>query len=47
MSNNLENADKDENLKLENDFLKMKLMLEQGAQFGNMEGTEECPELDS
>jgi len=43
MSNNHENADKDENLKLENDFLKMKLMLEQGAQFGNMEGTEECP----
>ena len=42
MSNNPEN-DKDENLKLENDFLKMKLMLEQGAQFGNMEGTEECP----
>ena len=43
MNNNHENADKDDSLKLENDFLKMKLMLEQGAQFGNMEGTGECP----
>ena len=43
MSNPNENVGKNEDLKLENDFLKMKLMLEQGAQFGSMEGTEECP----
>ena len=28
----------EENLKNENEFLKMKLMLEQGAQFGSMTG---------
>ncbi len=43
MSNDHENAGKDETLKMENDFLKMKLMLEQGAQFGSMQGTGECP----
>lgn len=43
MSNDQYNADKDESLKMENDFLKMKLMLEQGAQFGSMGDSGECP----
>ena len=43
MSTNHETTGKDENLKLENDFLKMKLMLEQGAQFGGIESAGECP----
>lgn len=43
MSNPNENAGKEEDLKMENDFLKMKLMLEQGAQFGSMGSSGECP----
>jgi len=43
MCNSNENAGKEEELRLENDFLKMKLMLEQGAQFGNMGTSDECP----
>ncbi|HMD00913.1 MAG TPA: hypothetical protein VKH37_12205, partial [Ferruginibacter sp.] len=35
------NPSNDDELKIENDFLKMKLMLEQGAQFGDHYGTSE------
>ncbi len=41
MSKSYDNLDKDENLKMENDFLKMKLMLEQGAKFGSIEENNE------
>ena len=37
MNENFESSDEEENLKNENEFLKMKLMLEQGAQFGTMQ----------
>ena len=36
MNENFESPDEEENLKNENEFLKMKLMLEQGAQFETM-----------
>jgi hypothetical protein len=38
-----------ENLKMENDFLKMKLMLEQGAQFGSINNVNEniAPEIEN
>ena len=42
MNENFKPVDEDENLKNENEFLKMKLMLEQGAQFGKI-GNEELP----
>ena len=35
--------DDDENIKNENDFLKMKLMLENGAEFGNMQTEKDLP----
>ena len=38
MNENFESSEEEENLKNENEFLKMKLMLEQGAQFGSMTG---------
>ena len=37
MSDDLQNLNDEEKLKAENEFLKLKLMLEQGAQFGKME----------
>jgi len=40
---NEHSEEEEENLKNENEFLKMKLMLEQGAQFGNMAGDGELP----
>lgn len=43
MSENFKNLNDDENVKTENDFLKMKLMLEQGAQFGNMQTDGKLP----
>jgi len=43
MSHPNENAANNDDLKMENDFLKMKLMLEQGAQFGSMGDAGECP----
>ena len=38
MEANFENLPEDEKLKADNDFLKMKMMLENGAQFGDMQG---------
>ncbi len=38
-----EDLNEEENLKNENEFLKMKLMLEQGAQFGNIQSGSELP----
>ena len=38
MNEKFESSDEEGNLKNENEFLKMKLMLEQGAQFGSMTG---------
>lgn len=38
-----EDLNEEENLKNENEFLKMKLMLEQGAQFGNIQSDSELP----
>ena len=38
MEANFENLPEDEKLKAENDFLKMKMMLENGAHFGDMQG---------
>jgi hypothetical protein len=43
MNENFESSDEEENLKNENEFLKMKLMLEQGAQFGTMQTDGELP----
>ena len=43
MNENFEQIDEEENLKNENEFLKMKLMLEQGAQFGTMQADSELP----
>ena len=43
MNENFESSDEEENLKNENEFLKMKLMLEQGAQFGTMQTDSELP----
>jgi hypothetical protein len=43
MNENFESSDEEENLKNENEFLKMKLMLEQGAQFGTMRTNDELP----
>lgn len=43
MNKNFESSDEEENLKNENEFLKMKLMLEQGAQFGTMQADSELP----
>ena len=43
MNENFESSDEEENLKNENEFLKMKLMLEQGAQFGTMQADSELP----
>ena len=43
MNENFEPADEEENLKNENEFLKMKLMLEQGAQFGTIPSDNELP----
>lgn len=40
MSAEFENLPEDEQLKAENDFLKMKMMLENGAHFGNMQNGE-------
>jgi hypothetical protein len=40
MSEEFENLPDDEKLKAENDFLKMKMMLENGANFGSMQGGE-------
>ena len=34
MNENFESSDEEEKLKAENDFLKMKIMLERGATFG-------------
>ena len=42
MSNPENDPNKNEALRLENDFLKMKLMLEQGARFGTVEGDAEA-----
>lgn len=39
MKDNHKQPKGDENLKLENEFMKMKLMMEQGAQFGNGQGS--------
>jgi hypothetical protein len=43
MNENFESSKEEENLKNENEFLKMKLMLEQGAQFGTMQADSELP----
>ena len=43
MNENFESSKEEENLKNENEFLKMKLMLEQGAQFGTMQTDSEMP----
>ena len=43
MNENFESSKEEENLKNENEFLKMKLMLEQGAQFGTMQTDSELP----
>jgi hypothetical protein len=49
MNDKSNTPDGDENLGIENDFLKMKLMLEQGAQFGSVEERNEdfSPELEN
>jgi len=43
MNENFESSKEEENLKNENEFLKMKLILEQGAQFGTMQADSELP----
>lgn len=43
MENEFEQLSNEESLKAENDFLKMKLMLEHGAHFGNMESKGTLP----
>jgi len=43
MNENFQSSDEEENLQNENEFLKMKLMLEQGAQFGNMQTDGKLP----
>ncbi len=43
MNKNFESSKEEENLKNENEFLKMKLMLEQGAQFGTMQTDSQLP----
>jgi hypothetical protein len=43
MNENFEPVDEDQNLKNENEFLKMKLMLEQGAQFGTIPSDQGLP----
>ena len=41
--NEFENLNEEDKLKAENDFLKMKIMLEQGAEFQQPEGAEDVP----
>ena len=43
MPDEFSDLNEEERLKAENDFLKMKLMLEQGAQFGSMESEDPMP----
>lgn len=43
MSDEFNHLNDEEKLKAENDFLKMKLMLENGAQFGSMNSSNELP----
>jgi hypothetical protein len=43
MNENLESSDEEKNLKNENEFLKMKLTLEHGAEFGDMKTEGEVP----
>lgn len=43
MSEDFNHLNDEERLKAENDFLKMKLMLENGAEFGNMESVNHLP----
>ena len=46
MPEDFSHLSEDEQLKAENDFLKMKLMLEQGAQFGTVHGNiDDLPKL--
>jgi len=48
MSNPFKNSPENERLKEENDFLKMKLMLENGAEFGEIEANDEVsPQMEN
>ena len=43
MSEEFKHLNEEERLKAENDFLRMKLMLENGAEFGNIESDKDLP----
>lgn len=47
MSGEFDHLNKDERLKAENEFLKMKIMLERGAQFGYGENKPLPPEIEN
>lgn len=47
MNNEFKNTGHQDDLHAENDFLKMKLMLERGAQFGSAEGINIPPEIEN
>lgn len=47
MNNDFNSTDHQDNLHAENDFLKMKLMLERGAQFGSAYGVNLPPEIEN
>lgn len=47
MNNDFKNTSHQDDLHAENDFLKMKLMLERGAQFGSAEGINIPPEIEN
>lgn len=49
MDNDFNHLDNQEKLKVDNEFMKMKLMLEQGASFGNLNGNEKdlSPEIEN
>ena len=47
MSSDFSHFDHDEQWKAENDFLKMKMMLEQGAEFGSVDNTEIPPGIEN